>query len=76
MKRLLLWFHRRPVMTLVLMGAYLGAVAFGHDVVCQICFWVQDVLSRGPHNGLLTVVLVVALVPGAVLLWRRIQAGQ
>jgi hypothetical protein len=73
MKRLLLWFRRRPGVTLVLMGIYFAAVAFGHDTVCQLSFWVQDLLSRELYNNLLTVVLAAALVPCAVLLWRGIR---
>ncbi|UCG32326.1 MAG: hypothetical protein JSU68_11735 [Phycisphaerales bacterium] len=76
MKRLLLWFRRRPVVTLVLMAVYFAAVTFGHDAVCQVSFWVQDVLSRELYNNLLTALLVMALAPVAVLLWRGIQAGQ
>lgn len=76
MKRLLLWFRRSPGVTFVLMGVYFAAVAFGHDTVCQLSFWVQDLLSRELYNSLLTVVLAVALIPCAVLLWRRIQAGR
>lgn len=75
MSRLILWFSRHKVFTVLVSAIYYAAVVRFHEEVSIVSVWLQTMLSLRLYNKVITIFGVLAVSGLSILIFRNIIYG-
>lgn len=76
MNRIILWFSRHKVFTVIVSAIYFAAVVELHEEVSKLSVWLQKALSLRLYNKVITIFIILSLLIFLLLIFRKLRDGE